>query len=49
MFNEETIKLIRAKTGDQIIQENPYKDNEGIGYNAPSKDEFIMNDDYLGK
>ena len=49
MYAEETIKLVREKTGDDIIQTNPLKDNQAPpGPQAPPRDEFIMNENYKG-
>ena len=49
LFDENSIKLIRQKTGDRIIKENPFKDNEGTGAEAESKDEYVMDDEFKGK
>ena len=48
LFNDDTRDLIRSKTGEKIIKKNPYKDNEAIGNGAPSKDEYIMHEDFEG-
>ena len=49
MYNEDTINLVREITGEDIIKTNPDKDNQGIGPQAPSKDEYIMHENYKGR
>ena len=49
MYTGEEIKFVREISGDDIIQENPQKNNQGIGPDAPPKDEYIMNSKFNGK
>ena len=48
IVKDETRMLVRDKSGDLIIMKNPDKDNESIGPEAPSKEEFILTEDFKG-
>ena len=48
ILEDETMKLVHDKSGELIIMKNPHKGNEGIGPEAPSKEEFILTEDFKG-
>ena len=48
ILKDDTVILVRDKSGDLIIMKNPNAHNEGIGPEAPSKEEFILTEDFKG-